>query len=102
MDWVKVDHCQFIQPQMYISPIRNATVSAEQCRIDMDSKPGTHAGINVVPTHNPDVVPATVARAVETVNPVCEANCFDGTWMLTMTRLSLAPYSLNGDGSGNV
>ena len=78
-DWVKIDHCQFINPLAYVSPIRNATLSAEECRVDMDRKHFGHAGINVVPTHNPHVVKQFVTRAVETVNPVCDAACFEGT-----------------------
>ena len=32
-------------------------------------------GINVVPSTNPDVVPRTVSRAIEEVDPSCQAVC---------------------------
>ena len=48
-------------------------------RVDMVPKNSPHAGINIVPTHNPHVVPAFVTRAVETVEPVCDAACFGET-----------------------
>ena len=78
-DWVKVDHCQFINPIGIVSPIRNATTSAAACRADMDTKANLAAsvrlGINVVPNENPDIVPATVVRAEEAVAAVCSHKC---------------------------
>ena len=75
--WIKVDHCQFIEPDTYLSPIRDATNSTAQCAADMarfDSynKP---LGINVVPVINPDVVPSSISREVEAVNSLCTSTC---------------------------
>ena len=80
-DWV--DHCQFVDPAGIVSPVRNATDNAAACRADMDTKDNlpssTRLGINVVPSENPDVVPATVVRAEESVPAVCAHACATDT-----------------------
>lgn len=82
-DWVKVDHCQFVDPVAVVSAIHNATDNAEQCRIEMDTKAGLtngfDLGINIVPSENPDVVPKTVVRAEEAVAAVCKHKCATDT-----------------------
>ena len=75
--WIKVDHCQFIEPDTNLSPVRDATNSTAQCAEDMArfnsyNKP---LGINVVPVVNPDVVPTSVSRDVEQVSSVCTGKC---------------------------
>ena len=77
--WSKTDHCQFINPVDIVSPVRDATDDVNECREDMTdtemSKVGGYLGINVLPATNPDVVPDTVSRDLEEVDPVCIAGC---------------------------
>jgi hypothetical protein len=76
--WTKTDHCQFIQPQGIVSPIRDATFDAKQCRADMSNSEmggATLYGIGVVPAVNPDVVPSEIERSGEDVDPICLASC---------------------------
>jgi len=75
LGWYKVDHCQFMEPEDIVSPIRDATESADACRTDMQAKDGIDKpfGINIVPMKNPNVVPGEIVRDVETVSAVCSA-----------------------------
>ena len=73
--FVKTDHCQFIEPVLIATRVRNATDSAAQCRADISrrviTKQNIPMGINVVPLFNPDAVPSSVSREIEEVNPLC-------------------------------
>lgn len=77
--WTKTDHCQFIAPEAIVSPIKDATADVTACLADMtdtqmSTVPGL-LGINVVPAGNPDIVPDSISRDVEDVDPVCIAGC---------------------------
>lgn len=78
--WSKTDHCQFVNQNEIVSPVRDATTDVKACHADMtDDNMNEYVkgylGINVVPAANPDVVPDSVKRDVEEVNPVCVAGC---------------------------
>lgn len=78
-DWSKTDHCQFEKPTAIVSPLRDATEDVKACHADMmDAQMmtvGGYLGINVLPSKNPDVVPESVTRDVEEVDPLCIAGC---------------------------
>lgn len=77
-EWAKTDHCQFVATNGVASPIRDATRDATSCKVDLSKKHLTghsYIGINVVPAANPDIVPKTVERDVEVVDPICIAGC---------------------------
>ena len=78
-DWIKTDHCQFVNPNEITSTVRDATDNVRACHKDMTDEQmntvGGYLGINVVPAANPDVVPASVKRDLEEVDPVCIAGC---------------------------
>ena len=80
--WSKTDHCQFIEPKDVITAVHDATHNITQCREDFTTQNiasiALPLGINVVPVANPDVVPRTVTRAVERVNPICLVACASG------------------------
>ena len=62
--WNKIDHCQFIKPLGILTPCRDASESAAECRDDLNAHTRQDAyGINVVPLTNPPEVmfPETVA-----------------------------------------
>jgi hypothetical protein len=77
--WSKTDHCQFMDYVGVVSPIRNATRDVLACKAFFDDDEiqtlGSKFGINVVPSANPDVVPARVVRDVEEVHALCIADC---------------------------
>ena len=102
--WVKVDHCQFIEPVNLLSPVRDATNTAAACRDDMErfgDPAGEHyyskpLGINVVPATNPDVVPGTIIRDVESVSTTCTGDCISVNQVPT-EGFCRAPTAIEGE-----
>ena len=73
--WSRTDHCQFIEPSDIATPVYNATDSIERCLADTADLSMMSMGICVVPPVNPDVVPSSVTREVELVEPICLTSC---------------------------